>query len=103
MDATARATGTGKYERLLERCKGLTPAPTAVAYPCEGERVNRRSRSGAGGTDHADACRSSEEDRSDSEIRRYWISATSKSLMSANSVDAAKRPSHWFAKAAPKS
>jgi phosphate acetyltransferase len=37
MDATATATvtGTGKYERLLERCKGLTPAPTAVAYPCE--------------------------------------------------------------------
>jgi phosphotransacetylase len=27
--------GTGKYERLLERCKGLAPVPTAVAYPCE--------------------------------------------------------------------
>jgi len=27
--------GTGKYERLLERCKGLPPIPTAVAYPCE--------------------------------------------------------------------
>jgi phosphate acetyltransferase len=27
--------GTGKYERLLERCKGLAPIPTAVAYPCE--------------------------------------------------------------------
>jgi phosphate acetyltransferase len=31
----SRATGTGKYERLLERCRGLAPAPTAVAYPCE--------------------------------------------------------------------
>lgn len=27
--------GTGKYERLLERCRGLEPVPTAVAYPCE--------------------------------------------------------------------
>jgi phosphotransacetylase len=29
------ATGTGKYEKLLERCRGLAPVPTAVAYPCE--------------------------------------------------------------------
>jgi len=29
------ATGTGKYERLLERCKNLAPVPTAVAHPCE--------------------------------------------------------------------
>jgi phosphotransacetylase len=28
-------TGTGKYERLLERCKGQEPIPTAVAHPCE--------------------------------------------------------------------
>jgi phosphotransacetylase len=28
-------TGTGKYERLLERCAGFEPIPTAVAYPCE--------------------------------------------------------------------
>jgi phosphotransacetylase len=27
--------GTGKYERVLERCRGLDPIPTAVAYPCE--------------------------------------------------------------------
>jgi phosphotransacetylase len=27
--------GTGKYERLLERCASLAPIPTAVAYPCE--------------------------------------------------------------------
>jgi phosphotransacetylase len=27
--------GTGKYERLLERCRGMAPAPTAVAYPCD--------------------------------------------------------------------
>ena len=30
-----RKTGTGKYERLLARCKRLDPIPTAVAYPCE--------------------------------------------------------------------
>jgi phosphate acetyltransferase len=29
------ATGTGKYERLLERCLSLEPIPTAVAHPCE--------------------------------------------------------------------
>jgi phosphate acetyltransferase len=27
--------GTGKYERLLQRCAGLEPVPTAVAHPCE--------------------------------------------------------------------
>jgi len=31
----ATVTGTGKYELLLERCKGLDPVPTAVAHPCE--------------------------------------------------------------------
>jgi phosphotransacetylase len=28
-------TGTGKYEKLLERCRGLEPVPTAVAWPCD--------------------------------------------------------------------
>ena len=28
-------TGTGKYERLLERCRSLEPIPTSVAHPCE--------------------------------------------------------------------
>jgi phosphotransacetylase len=28
-------TGTGKYDRLLERCRGMAPVPTAVAYPCD--------------------------------------------------------------------
>ena len=28
-------TGTGKYEKLLERCKTLAAIPTAVAHPCE--------------------------------------------------------------------
>jgi phosphotransacetylase len=27
--------GTGKYERLLDRCRGQSPVPTAVAWPCE--------------------------------------------------------------------
>jgi phosphate acetyltransferase len=30
-----REIGTGKYEKLMERCRGLAPIPTAVAYPCE--------------------------------------------------------------------
>lgn len=29
------ATGTGKYERLLERCKSQPPVSTAVVHPCE--------------------------------------------------------------------
>lgn len=28
-------TGTGKYEKLLERCRALAAIPTAVAHPCE--------------------------------------------------------------------
>ena len=35
MNPTITHPGTGKYERLLERCRGLAPIPTAVAYPCE--------------------------------------------------------------------
>ena len=31
----SQALGTGKYERLLERCKSLAAVPTAVAHPCE--------------------------------------------------------------------
>ncbi len=34
------ATGTGKYERLLERCLSLEPVPTAVAYPCEASALS---------------------------------------------------------------
>src|SRR3954462_2094438 len=30
-----RTPGTGKYELLLARCRGLDPVPTAVAHPCE--------------------------------------------------------------------
>jgi phosphate acetyltransferase len=32
--------GTGKYERLLERCKSLDPIPTAVAHPCEASALS---------------------------------------------------------------
>jgi phosphotransacetylase len=32
--------GTGKYERLLERCRSLEPVPTAVAYPCEASALS---------------------------------------------------------------
>lgn len=31
----SETTGRGNYERLLLRCKGLAPVPTAVAHPCE--------------------------------------------------------------------
>jgi len=31
----SQALGTGKYERLLDRCKALAAIPTAVAHPCE--------------------------------------------------------------------
>ena len=31
----SQETGSGKYERLLERCARLEPVPTAVAHPCE--------------------------------------------------------------------
>ena len=31
----ATATGTGKYENLLEKCKAFPAIPTAVAHPCE--------------------------------------------------------------------
>lgn len=31
----SQQTGTGKYEKLLARCKSLKPVPTAVAHPCE--------------------------------------------------------------------
>ena len=30
-----RTPGTGKYEALLAKCRGLEPVPTAVAHPCE--------------------------------------------------------------------
>lgn len=32
--------GTGKYERLLERCRSLEPVPTAVAHPCEASALS---------------------------------------------------------------
>ena len=31
----AQKTGTGKYEKLLQKCRSLEPIPTAVAHPCE--------------------------------------------------------------------
>ena len=35
MPVALTQSGTGKYERLLERCRGIAPIPTAVAYPCD--------------------------------------------------------------------
>jgi phosphate acetyltransferase/phosphate butyryltransferase len=34
-DEGRESRGTGKYERLLLRCKGLAPVATAVAHPCD--------------------------------------------------------------------
>jgi phosphate acetyltransferase len=31
----AESRGTGKYEELLARCRGMTAVPTAVAHPCD--------------------------------------------------------------------
>jgi len=36
----AISTGTGKYERLLERCAKLEPIATAVAHPCEASALS---------------------------------------------------------------
>lgn len=36
----SQETGTGKYERVLERCGNLEPIPTAVAYPCEASALS---------------------------------------------------------------
>ena len=43
------ATGTGKYERLLARCEGLAPVPTAVAHPCEASALAGAVEAGARG------------------------------------------------------
>jgi phosphate acetyltransferase len=39
-------TGTGKYERLLARCKTLAAIPTAVAYPCESSALESALEAG---------------------------------------------------------
>ena len=33
--STIDGRGTGKYEVLLARCKGMAPMPTAIAHPCD--------------------------------------------------------------------
>jgi phosphotransacetylase len=43
------ATGTGKYEALLERCRSLDPVPTAVAHPCEETALAAALEAGAKG------------------------------------------------------
>lgn len=54
--------GTGKYERLLERCAKLAPVPTAVAYPCEKTALEGAIEGGQG-ADRADSRRPGWEDR----------------------------------------
>jgi len=44
-----RETGTGKYEQLLERCRGLEPIPTAVAHPCEATALSGAIEAAAAG------------------------------------------------------
>jgi phosphate acetyltransferase len=43
------ATGTGKYELLLEKCRSLQPIPTAVAHPCEETALAGAMEAGAHG------------------------------------------------------
>jgi phosphotransacetylase len=43
------ATGTGKYERLLARCKSLEPIPTAVVYPLEATALSGAIEAGKQG------------------------------------------------------
>jgi phosphotransacetylase len=33
--STIDSRGTGKYEVLLARCRGMAPMPTAIAHPCD--------------------------------------------------------------------
>jgi phosphate acetyltransferase len=42
-----REPGTGKYEALLARCRGLEPIPTAVAHPCEATALAGALEAGA--------------------------------------------------------
>jgi phosphotransacetylase len=42
-------TGSGKYEQLLERCRGLEPVKTAVAHPCEQSALAGPVEAGARG------------------------------------------------------
>ena len=46
-----RSTGTGKYEALLARCRGLEPVPTAVAHPCERTALAGAIEAGREGAD----------------------------------------------------
>ena len=41
--------GSGKYEQLLARCRGMTPVPTAVAHPCEETALAAAMEAGAKG------------------------------------------------------
>ena len=42
-------TGTGKYERVLARCRGLDPIATAVAHPCEATALSGAMEAAAQG------------------------------------------------------
>jgi phosphate acetyltransferase len=42
-------TGTGKYEKLVQRCRKLAPVPTAVAYPCEETALSAAIEAGQAG------------------------------------------------------
>jgi phosphotransacetylase len=41
--------GSGKYERMLERCAGLEPVPTVVVHPCEKSALEGPLQAGAKG------------------------------------------------------
>jgi phosphate acetyltransferase len=45
----SHVTGTGKYEQLVARCKGLAPVPTAIAHPCEASALAGAAEAAAEG------------------------------------------------------
>ena len=45
----AHETGTGKYEQLVARCKGLAPVTTAVVHPCEQSALAGAAEAAAAG------------------------------------------------------
>jgi phosphate acetyltransferase len=47
MSVAVIQSGTGKYERLLQQCRGIPPIPTAVAYPCDEASLYGAIRSAA--------------------------------------------------------
>ena len=90
--------GTGKYERLLERCAGLAPVRTAVAHPCEKSALEGALEAGRKGLITpilvGPASRIEEIAR-----RQEQISAARRSLMRRTATSQPQGPWRWFGRA----